>query len=98
MQKQTAILLGIALLVGIGSGLLWFRVGEILDNTYGNFLSWFVCPAIVLLGPSILICFLGNQENKRTWPLGIFFFVIAYTAHWIPYGSAILFFTLSGGF
>ncbi len=98
MQKQTAILLSIAFLVGIGSGLLWLRIGEVLDNTYGNFLAWFVCPAIVLLGPSALICFRRNRENKRTWLLGFFFFIIAYIAHWIPYGSAILFFMLSGGF
>ena len=57
--------------LGLISGILWFRIGEILDGHTGNFISWFIIPAILPL--LITGAYLFKKYSRDTLVIGIAF-------------------------
>lgn len=80
--------------LGLVSGLLWFKIGEKLDDHLGNFTSWFIMPAIL---PLLVagIC-LVRKFSRNTLNTGIVFVAIYYGFHWLPMLLVLLYFILFG--
>jgi len=91
-----ALTIGAAVVLGLVSGLAWFSIGERLDDApIGNFLAWWVFPAIPPFLISMAI-FLLSQPRAVAFPRCAAFFGCYYVAHWTPMGVVIAFFLLSG--
>jgi hypothetical protein len=76
--------------MGLISGILWFKVGEYFDDFLGNFVSWFILPAVLPLIISLAIVFAGFRQ-KTTITYGILFLILYYVFHWVP---LVIFFIL----
>ena len=86
-SKMSFILTGATL--GLVSGILWFKIGEIFDNYTGNFIAWFVMPAILPLlvaGVNLLIKF-----SRKNLIMSTVFVAVYYGCHWIPIGLLLLY-------
>jgi len=68
--------------LGLVSGILWFKIGEILDGYTGNFVSWFVMPAIFPL--LITGARLFKKYSHETLGTGLAFVAVYYGFHWLP--------------
>jgi hypothetical protein len=79
-------------LLGLVSGILWFRIGEILDGHVGNFTSWFIMPAILPL--LITGACLFKKYSRKTLITGIAFVAVYYGFHWLPMLLVLLYFVL----
>jgi hypothetical protein len=73
---------------GLISGIMWFWIGEILDNLLGNFIAWYVAPAILPL----LIAGILWIRKYNSLMTSLNFFVIYYSFHWLPMLVLILYF------
>ena len=78
--------------LGLISGILWFRIGEILDGHTGNFIAWFIMPLILplLIGGAYLF----KKYSRDTLITGIVFVAVYYGFHWLPMLLVLLYFVL----
>jgi hypothetical protein len=86
MKRLPIILTGIA--AGLISGIMWFWIGEKLDNLLGNFIAWYIVPAILPL----LIAGILWIRKYNSLMTSSSFFVIFYLFHWLPILVLILYF------
>jgi hypothetical protein len=89
----------IAFAAGIVSGICWFSVGERLDDHMGNFLAWYVMPAVppcvVVAICAVVRCrrCTGGENLRRS----LAFVVTWYIAHWLPLVVFVAVVTAGGG-
>ena len=79
-------------MLGLISGILWFKIGEILDGHTGNFISWFIMP--VILPFLIAGTYLFKKYSFDTLVTGIVFVAVYYGFHWLPMLLVLLYFVL----
>ncbi len=79
-------------ILGLVSGILWFRIGEILDGHIGNFTSWFIMPAILPL--LITGAYLFRKYSRKNLITGIAFVAVYYGFHWLPMLLVLLYFVI----
>ncbi len=90
--KYSKLFLLTGAVLGLVSGFLWFRIGEILDDHTGNFTSWFIMPAIL---PSLITAaYLFRKYSRNTLITGIAFVAVYYGFHWLPMFFVHLYFVL----
>ena len=82
----------VAFFLGIVTGILWFRIGEVLDNSVGNTIAWYVLPAM----PPCIVA-VGFAAVTRQVRKSVALVAIWYIAHWLPMYAFIGFVTLCGG-
>ena len=78
--------------LGLCSGLSWFKIGEIFDNHFSNFIAWFVLPAVLPL--LIAIVYTLWKPARTTIITNVVFVTIFYAMHWLPFVSWYLYFIL----
>lgn len=91
MKYQKTVLV-VGCVLGFVSGILWFRIGEILDGYTNNFIAWFIMPAI----PPLLIigvCLL-RYYSRKTLIIDFTFIALYYAFHWLPIILVLLYFIL----
>ncbi len=79
--------------LGLISGIVWFKIGEILDGYTGNFIAWFIMPVILPLlitGAYLLL----KKYSRDTLVIGIAFVAVYYGFHWLPMLLVFLYFML----
>jgi hypothetical protein len=82
----------IGVVLGLISGILWFKVGEILDGHTCNFIAWFISPLILPL--LITGVYLLIKYSRYKLILGIIFVSVYYGFHWLPMLLVLLYFIL----
>ena len=95
-SSHWAFTIGAAVALGLVSGLAWFSIGERLDNApIGNFLAWFVFPAVppLVIGLPILLLSKSRSIGVARY---VTFLGCYYAAHWTPMGALLAFFFVSG--
>lgn len=90
MKTKTFLIIGVVL--GLVSGILWFKVGEFLDGHTGNFIAWFIMPLILPL--LIAGTYLLKKYSRDTLITGIVFVAVYYGFHWLPMLLVLLYFML----
>jgi hypothetical protein len=91
-----ALTIGAAVVLGLVSGLAWFSIGERLDDApIGNFLAWWVFPAIPPFLISVAI-FLLSRPRAVAFSRSVTFFGCYYAAHWTPMGVLLALLSLPG--
>jgi hypothetical protein len=78
-----------AVVLGLGSGLLWLDLGERIDGRLGNTVAWFVCPLAFPLLVSPLVALLSAWDARRRLAMGMLFVICFYIAHLLPLGVII---------
>jgi cytochrome bd-type quinol oxidase subunit 2 len=79
-----------AVVLGLGSGLLWFDLGERIDHHLGNTVAWLVCPLAFPLLVSPLVALLSAWDARRRLAMGMLFVTCFYIAHLLPLGVAVV--------
>jgi cytochrome bd-type quinol oxidase subunit 2 len=103
LKRIEFFLIVIAAIVGLGSGICWFWIGETLDNAMNNFLAWFIAPAVIPLTASAILymsCLKGRDRlgQKTSLVKSVCFFGLYYVCHWIPMALVIGYSCFKGGF
>ncbi len=98
MRLSKRVILPVAIALGTTSGLLWFRLGESLDNHMSNAVAWGLCPAVLPLVIAVLLFLISSSATVATRAVNsLLFFVVYYTMHWAPMGTLFGLLLLLGG-